>query len=172
VLHQRQGGRVSAVTVFGFAADRARVEVLYTSLLLQAAGQLATGRPSGTRESVAAYRRSWLHGFAVRVHGRLVEAERAAAAAAEEAPDASPGGTGVALVLADRGRQVEQAFAAAFPSLGPARGRSLSGSGFGDGAAAAELADLAARAALRFDGRSGGSGLGARGVSRRVPADA
>ena len=157
VLHQRPGGRVSAVTVFGFAADRARAEVLYTSLLLQAAGQLAGGRPAGTGESVAAYRRSWLHGFAVRVHARLVEAERAAAAEAT-APGAATGAPGVALVLADRGRQVERAFAAAFPTLSPARGRTMSGSGFGDGAAAAELADLAGRAAL--------------GVSRRVPADA
>lgn len=161
VLHQRPGGRVSAVTVFGFAADRARAEVLYTSLLLQAAGQLAGGRPAGARESVAAYRRSWLHGFAVRVHARLVEAEQAAASAAGAAGSAAgpaAGAPGVELVLADRGQQVERAFAAAFPALGPARGRALSGSGFGDGAAAAERADLAGRAGL--------------GVSRGVPADA
>ena len=29
VLHARPGGRVAAVTVFGFASDRERVELLY-----------------------------------------------------------------------------------------------------------------------------------------------
>ena len=76
------GGRVAAVTVLGFASDRARVELLYTSLLLQASTQLARQRPAWAGESVAAYRRSWLHGFAVRVHQRLVEAEARAAESA------------------------------------------------------------------------------------------
>ena len=87
VLHEAGGGRVAAVTVLGFASDRARVELLYTSLLLQASTQLAGQRPAWAGESVAAYRRSWLHGFAVRVHRRLVEAEaRAAEAAAARRP--------------------------------------------------------------------------------------
>src|SRR4051812_48824809 len=64
VLHQAAGGRVAAVTVFGFATDRERVEVLFTSLLLQTAGELARGRPARAGESVAAYRRSGLPGVA------------------------------------------------------------------------------------------------------------
>ena len=77
VLHEVRGprrlgrGRIGAVTVFGFASDRERVEVLFTSLLLQAQAQLVAQRPPHPDESVAAYRRSWLHGFAVRVHRRL-----------------------------------------------------------------------------------------------------
>src|SRR5689334_2943132 len=110
VLHQAPGGRVAAVTVFGFASDRERVEVLFTSLLLQATGQLVRQRPAHAGESVAAYRRSWLHGFAAAVHRRLVDAERRAAQAATEHADDAPR---AALVLADRRAQVDRAYAEA-----------------------------------------------------------
>src|SRR5690348_7407142 len=50
------GGRVEAVTVIGFASDRERVELLYTSLLLQAVALLVRQRPVREGESVAAYR--------------------------------------------------------------------------------------------------------------------
>ena len=98
VLHELRGprhlgrGRIGAVTVFGFATDRERVEVLFTSLLLQAQAQLVVQRPPHPDESVAAYRRSWLHGFAVQVHRRLVEAERRAE---ERAGNGSASGSGV-----------------------------------------------------------------------------
>jgi hypothetical protein len=147
VLHQRRGGRVEAVSLVGFAADQDRVELLYTSLLLQAAHELARQRPVVAGESVAAYRRSWLHGFAVRVHERLVEAERnatqdATRAAAQGGTGSAPAGAPVAVVLAERAAQVVAAFAAEFPAAERARGRALSGSGFGLGAAAGERADL------------------------------
>jgi hypothetical protein len=141
VLHQAGGGRVAAVTVFGFASDRERVEVLFTSLLLQATGQLLHGRPERAGESVAAYRRSWLHGFAVSVHRRLCAAERRAAQAGD-GPDA---GTRTALVLADRRDRVERAYAEAFPVLGQGRRPALSGSGYPAGAAAGDRADLGVR---------------------------
>jgi hypothetical protein len=152
VLHQARGGRVAAVTLVGFAADLERAELLYTSLLLQAGAQLARERPAAPGESVAAFRRSWLHGFAVRVHRRLVEAERAAAEAhgadgERDGREAAPGGTAggaLAVALADRAAEVDRAFAAAFPAPERARGRSLSGSGFGRGAAAGDRADLGA----------------------------
>jgi hypothetical protein len=164
VLHQARGGRVGAVSVVGFTADRERVELLYTSLLLQATGQLTRERPPAG-ESVAAFRRAWLHGFAVQVHRRLVEAERAAAQAGSDAESGSaPGGgsaaepgTSTALALAERTARVEAAFADAFPAPERARGRSLSGSGYGSGAAAGERADL------------GGTGLGAA-ARRRIGA--
>jgi hypothetical protein len=138
VLHRAWGGKVAAVTVFGHASDRERVEMLYTSLLLQATAQLVRVRPPWPGESVAAYRRSWLEGFASQVHRRLVEAEERAAAEAR-APDSSvssPGG-GVALVLADRRR------------LATLRPSALSGSGRAAGALAGQRADL-----------GGGGGLG------------
>ena len=147
VLHQLGGGRVGAVTVFGFASDRERVEVLFTSLLLQAGAQLLRERPPHPGESVAAYRRSWLHGFAVQVHRRLVDAERRAERRAEQRAEqragaAGAGSPGAALVLADRRSQVERAYAEAFPALGRSRRSVLSGTGFAAGAAAGERADL------------------------------
>lgn len=158
VLHEARGGRVEAVTVFGFASDRERVEVLYTSLLLQAAGQLVRQRPRHPRESVAAYRRSWLHGFAVEVHRRLVEAEDRAAAgpSAEDGPPAT-GGPALALVLAGRSARVERAYAEAFPALGRARRSVLSGSGYAAGAAAGERARLGHHAVDRSAPRALGA---------------
>ncbi|MBN9102490.1 MAG: DUF2786 domain-containing protein [Pseudonocardia sp.] len=139
ILHEAWGGKVAAVTLFGFASDRERVELLYTSLLLQAGTQLLRQRPRHRGESVAAYRRSWLHGFAVEVHRRLVEAESSAVA---ERPAPQDSGRSVALVLADRTDRVDRAYAEAFPGVGRARRATLSGSGFGAGAAAGERADL------------------------------
>jgi Protein of unknown function (DUF2786) len=152
VLHGAWAGKVAAVTVFGHASDRERVEVLYTSLLLQATAQLVRIRPPWPGESVAAYRRSWLEGFAAQVHRRLVEAEERAAGAAARAPDDSPG-RGVALVLADRRRHVDQQFATEFPGLATLRPSVLSGSGRGAGALAGQRADL---------GGGGGLGVGRR----------
>lgn len=140
VLHQGWGGKVSAVTLFGFASDRERVELLYTSLLLQAGTQLLRQRPARPGESVAAYRRSWLHGFAVEVHRRLADAESAAAERSAPRPD--DGHRSVALVLADRTDRVDRAYASAFPGVGRAGRATLSGSGFTAGSAAGERADL------------------------------
>jgi Protein of unknown function (DUF2786) len=151
VLHGAWAGKVAAVTVFGHATDRERVEVLYTSLLLQATAQLVRVRPPWPGESVPAYRRSWLEGFASQVHRRLVEAEERAAGQAARAPDdaAPSAGGGVALVLADRRRRVDQHFAIAFPGLATLRPSVLSGSGRAAGALAGQRADL-----------GGGGGLG------------
>ncbi|NMI00055.1 DUF2786 domain-containing protein [Pseudonocardia acidicola] len=137
VMHGAYTGKVRAVTVFGYASDRERVELLYTSLLLQATTQLVRRRPERPGESVAAYRRSWLHGFAAQVHERLRAAEEAAAA--ERVPGS---GGGAALVLVDREARVDRAYAEAFPDLTRARRSTLSGSGFADGAAAGRRADL------------------------------
>jgi len=159
VLHQAGGGRVAAVTVFGFASDRERVDVLFTSLLLQATGQLVHGRPERAGESVAAYRRSWLHGFAVSVHRRLCAAERRAAEGGAAGDGHTEGrrpegmrtagmptaGTRTELVLADRRDRVDRAYAEAFPSLEQGRRPVLSGTGFRAGAAAGDRADLGAR---------------------------
>jgi hypothetical protein len=140
VIHPMSSGRVAAVTVFGHASDRERVELLYTSLLLQATSKLVRLRPRSSFESVAAYRRSWLYGFAAEVHRRLVAAERAAAEQATA--DESGAGPSVALVLAGRRQQVESAFAATYPRLAAARRPALSGTGYSAGAMAGAMADL------------------------------
>jgi hypothetical protein len=157
VLHGAWAGKVAAVTVFGHASDRERVELLYTSLQLQATSQLVRARPPGPGESVAAYRRSWLDGFSTQVHRRLLAAEQRAATDAAAAPEAGSTGGGVALVLADRRERVDREFASAFPRLATARPSMLSGSGRGAGAIAGQHADL---------GGAGGLGRGLRRALR------
>ncbi|MFC3503679.1 DUF2786 domain-containing protein [Micromonospora krabiensis] len=122
--------------LFGFASDLERVDLLFTSLLVQAAHGLAGAAvPAG--EHPAAFRRSWLAGFAQVIGARLRAAEA-------EAADGS-GAPGVALVLADRSDQVRRRLAEVYPRLRTAPRRRLAGSGFGPGAAAGHRADLGGR---------------------------
>ena len=142
-----QAGQLLSMHLFGMSADLERVDVLYTSLLVQAAHGLAVARPHDPYESVAAYRRSWMHGFALVIQRRLYAAEQAAAREADERRSGQAGhaGAGVAsttVVLADRDQLVKQVMEASYPHLGRARTRSLSGSGSSDGAAAGRRADL------------------------------
>ncbi|HKN53345.1 MAG TPA: DUF2786 domain-containing protein [Amycolatopsis sp.] len=141
LLH-RAGQLVAAVTVFGFKSDLARVELLFTSLLLQASTQLTGVRP-GQRlfsgESIAAYRRTWLHGFAAAVHQRLKHAEEAAARAHTPA---TPGARSAELVVRDRMELVQHAFDEQYGDLRSAPPRRLSGSGYGDGHDAGTRANL------------------------------
>ncbi|MGV9980843.1 DUF2786 domain-containing protein, partial [Micromonospora wenchangensis] len=60
---RRPDGSGFTLHLFGFASDLERVDLLFTSLLVQAAHGLAgTAVPPG--EQPAAFRRSWLAGFA------------------------------------------------------------------------------------------------------------
>lgn len=129
------------VRVYGFASDLERVELLYTSLLLQATRDLVQARPEGWGESTAAYRRSWLAGFASAVYSRLLRAEQRASA---EQP-ATDTGTSTALVLRDRCDRVDAVVRDAHPRLRSMRRRSLSGSGQTDGYHVGSRADLGAR---------------------------
>ncbi len=133
------GRTVTAGHVFGHASDLDRVEMLYTSLLLQATGQLAR-TPVPAWEHKAAFRRSWLAGFSAAVGHRLVEAERRARK--EAAGRFAAAGTSTDLVLADRSAQVDESVRQAYPFLRTARRRSLTGSGGADGWAAGQRADL------------------------------
>lgn len=132
--------------LFGMNSDLERVDILYTSLLVQAAHGLAVVRPRDAYESVAAYRRSWMIGFAYSIQQRLVAAEAAARANAESqaASGTSHGAPGpsVSLVLADRATLVDAAMTDAYPRLRNASPRVLSGSGSAAGAAAGKRADL------------------------------
>nr|WP_075554306.1 DUF2786 domain-containing protein [Pseudonocardia sp. Ae505_Ps2] len=156
VMHDQRGGSVAAVTVFGFASDRERVELLYTSLLLQATAALAAVRPPDPGESVAAYRRSWIYGFAGRVYERLCAAERSALGETEA--ETGPAAASTELVLADRGAEVDRAYDAEFGRLRRARRPQVSGSGFRHGAAAADRADLGGPV---LDHRAAAPGIGA-----------
>lgn len=122
--------------LFGFGSDLERVELLFTSLLVQAAhGLAAASVPAG--QQPAAFRRSWLAGFSSAVAARLRAAEAAASAA--RAPAAGPS---VALVLADRSGRVRNRVAEVYPRLRTAGPRRLVGGGLGQGYAAGRTADL------------------------------
>ncbi|SEF27552.1 Protein of unknown function [Amycolatopsis pretoriensis] len=137
LLH-RFGQKVDSVTVFGYRSDLGRVELLFTSLLLQASTQLTRVRPDGffPGESLAAYRRTWLHGFARAVHERLSEAEQ------EAVRTAAPGAKSAELVVRDRAQMVQHAFDAEYGDLRSAAPRRLSGSGYLDGHDAGTRANL------------------------------
>jgi hypothetical protein len=123
--------------LFGHGSDLDRVELLFTSLLVQASFALAAARVP-TWESIAAYRRSWFAGYTKAVVLRLRAAERRAV------DEASAGGVSVALVLADRTTEVTQRVADAYPRLGFAGPRRLGGSGAQQGFVAGQRADLGA----------------------------
>lgn len=138
---KRRGSDFS-VHLFGYASDLERVDMLFTSLLLQAVNGLAQ-TPAPYYGSTAAFRRTWLAGFTDTVTERLREAEnRAAQNATTEQQRTGTTGPSVALVLADRRTVVERAMNAAYPKLKTARPRTLSGSGYHHGAAAGRRADL------------------------------
>lgn len=131
------------VIVFGFRSDLERVELLYTSLLLQATTQLTRVRPQQRglyyRESTAAYRRSWMAGFSAAVRQRLTTAEQHAEV--HHAEHTATTGRSVALVLRDRATQVDEAYKQAFPGVRTYY-RRLSGSGYQSGRDAGSRADL------------------------------
>jgi hypothetical protein len=131
-------GYAYAMHLFGFTSDLDRVELIYTSLLVQASMGLAA-TPVPEWDSPAAFRRTWLAGFAYAVGQRLRLAEERAAAVTP-----SPDGPSVALVLADRGERVERRVEQEYPHLRPAQARRLVGSGMEHGYEAGQRADLGA----------------------------
>jgi len=93
------GRTVSSVDIHGHASNRDRAEILFTSLLLQAIGQLRHQPGDVT------YRRSWWIGYAHMVGQRIRDIE--AAAAARYNAEYQPSGNGAEIVLADQRTQVD-----------------------------------------------------------------
>ncbi len=134
-------------TVVGFPADLDAVEILFTSLLVQANSAMVregAKRDAHGRSRTRAFRQSFLISYAVRIGERLAEAAgNAEQAAAAESPrhDLLP-------VLAARHRAVDDAVDAMFGDSLVERGRSaraLDSEGWYSGRAAADLATLHAR---------------------------
>ncbi|WP_326551976.1 DUF2786 domain-containing protein [Micromonospora sp. NBC_01813] len=135
--------KLGFATVVGFAGDCESVELLHTSLLVQATTALVRNGPQrgrGGQSTTRSFRQSFLEAYAVRIGQRLQSvADDAGRQAAER--------TGAALVpvLAARDEQVQQATERLFPELG---GRTISGNnrdGWIAGTAAADQASLGAR---------------------------
>jgi hypothetical protein len=130
--------------VFGFETDLELVELLYTSLLVQAtAAMTAQGprRDRSGRSSTRSFRQSFLTAYAYRIGERLTGAtERASADAAAEM-----GGSALLPVLAAREEAVRERVESAFPSLVHQRVSVSNREGWESGRAAADRACLQPR---------------------------
>ena len=134
----RPGARIH---IFGYASDLERVDIVYTSLLLQMAhGLTATAVPVGVR-SPRAWRRSWLLGFVTAVITRVRSAEDRAAANAEGETRSGPS---TALVLADRAVVIRRQLEQEYPVTRRTR-ITYSGRGYSDGYAQGQRADIGNR---------------------------
>ena len=146
------GARQHSVHLFGHASDLERVEILYTSLLVQILNGLAKARvPYG--ENTRSFRISWLAGFRSAVLSRLRAAEaRVKDEVSREREQAGTAGPSVALVLADRETIVNAKMAEAYPNLRRGANRYIVGSGFSTGYEVGTSADLGG---TRLNGGSG-----------------
>jgi Protein of unknown function (DUF2786) len=132
-------------TLVGFPVDLDIVEVLFTSLLLQASTAML--HASADMDRPKAFRRAFLLAYADVIGARL------AAGREQTDAEADRGRPGAALVLADRSGKVEALFEREFPHLRRMRMTTTSGGGLSAGRAAGARADL--------------SGVGARVGSQR-----
>jgi hypothetical protein len=125
-------------TVFGFEADLTSVELLYTSLLLQARKAMARTGDMGGRARTRSFRQSFLIGFATRIGRRLEET------ASDVIADAMvKRGNGLLPVLAERSRMVEDHRNESFPEFEEHSLTAKDWSGWAIGKAAADLAEIA-----------------------------
>jgi hypothetical protein len=141
----------SRVHIFGYASDIDRTDLLYTSVLIQMAHGLAGARVPDWSSSPRAWRRSWLLGFATAVISRVREAEHRVTTAATD--PAAAGGERTALVLADRSLVIRRQVEHAYPVTRKAR-VTYSGSGYRDGYAQGQRADIGTTRLSRPRGRS------------------
>ncbi|MEU4244637.1 DUF2786 domain-containing protein [Actinoplanes sp. NPDC026619] len=126
-------------TLFGFDADIDSVELLYTSLLVQANKAMARDEPAKGKARIKAFRRSFLVAYAHRIGERLEQTTRNEIARHELArpSDLLP-------VLRSRQLQVQEALTRAFPRTVRARGSRVDSlEGWESGRAAADEAKLA-----------------------------
>ncbi|MFE1336590.1 DUF2786 domain-containing protein [Streptomyces sp. NPDC058733] len=129
-------------TVVGFEADLDAVELLYTSLLVQAQAALSTAEAAqrkGGRKRTKTFRQSFLAAYAHRIGGRLAAAAETAAAGAGVSDELLP-------VLASREVAVTAAADRMFPQTVSTRLRGVSdAAGWDEGARAADRARVGER---------------------------
>lgn len=141
------------MTLVGFEADLDTVDMLFTSLLMQASRAMqAKGRirDSRGRSRTRSFRQSFFVAFGQRIHERLVMAAHQARETAERDL-----GRSLLPVLAGRMEEVDGFTARLFPHLTPARASSVTNrDGWLAGRAAAETATLGP-VQQRLDGTNG-----------------
>ena len=121
-------------TLVGFPVDLDIVEVLFTSMLLQASTAMLNASADLARPK--AFRRAFLLGYADVIGARLATVQQQTDAVADR------GRPGAALVLADRADKVDALFDREFPNLRRMRMTTTSGGGLSAGRAAGARADL------------------------------
>ncbi len=153
-------------TVFGDDADLDAVEVLYTSLLVQATRAMVVARPPGSGAggrgapsgaATRSFRQSFLVAYAHCIGDRL---RQVAEAAATEAA-ARPGGDGLLPALARRAGAAEAAAAAAVPHQKTVSTTGRDAEGWAAGRQAADRADLGTDGVLDAQRGSATPSLGA-----------
>ncbi|TWH68098.1 DUF2786 domain-containing protein [Micromonospora olivasterospora] len=128
-------------TVLGFPADLAAVELLYTSLLVQATAAMLRGRTErrGGGRRTKAYDESFLNAFALRIGERL----RAAADEASREAARNEGSARLLPVLAARTDAVRERLDDLFPGVTRKRLTVSDEEGWSSGTSAADRASLA-----------------------------
>jgi hypothetical protein len=134
------------VSVLGDENDLESVELLTTSLLLQATrAMVASGSKASRRDDQSrsrGYRKSFLVAYASRIGERLEAAAETTIAEAHDSARLLP-------VLASQQRHVDEAFETMFPSAVGKRVSVSNHAGWGAGQAAADRASLETRRAVR-----------------------
>lgn len=125
-------------TAVGLPVDLESVELLFTSLLVQATRAMtATGKAAGTRTRSPSFRRAFLESYAARIGERLRETR-------DRTTEEAAGDRGIDLlpVLRARTQAVDDAFSELFPDTYGVSSRAFDVAGWRAGRLAAEDADL------------------------------
>ncbi|MFE9202816.1 DUF2786 domain-containing protein [Micromonospora sp. NPDC007230] len=141
-------------TVLGFPADLAAVELLHTSLLVQATAAMLRGRGerrAGRGRRTKGYDESFLNAFALRIGERL----RAVTAAADREAAGERGGDRLLPVLAARSDAVRERVDQLFPGVTRHRLQARDAEGWTSGTSAADRASLEVGAPARRAVRRG-----------------
>lgn len=134
-------------TVFGFEAELASVELLYTSLLIQTRAAMVRAGDLGPRAKSRRFRQSFLVGFGTRIGERLMESAQSATADAVK-----DHGNALLPVLAARSEAAAGLRNEAFSDLRRNTISANDGSGFVMGVASAELATISRGPVLDNEG--------------------
>ena len=144
-------GAFGFATVLGFPSDVDGVELLFTSLLVQATGAMVAAgsrRDAYGRSSTRSFRQSFLTAYAHRIAERLTTATRDATEQATREAAERPGAERLLPVLASREAKVGEFADELFPDLVSKRVAITNRDGWASGRAAADRARLHARESL------------------------
>lgn len=125
-------------TMVGLPADLDAVDLLFTSLLVQATRAMTdTGRAGAGRTRSPSFRRAFLTSYGVRIGERLSQAREHVTAEASRSS-----GRDLVPVMQARSEAVDDVFAQLFPDARPGRSRNFDARGWYAGQLAADNADL------------------------------